>query len=240
MDEHDLDGTATAHEALPATSLCPTWAPLLSQLKATLFNESPPPCATIHASNASTLNLLLRSLLSELDETCTLPRYVFVDCLICHSPKSIYDHILNTLANWEPKYSSALSGAQNWDGRVDLPEGEDEERPSKRRRLAWDTTELPAPSLAKGALGGHVDDSLSAFLEGLGAVFQIDQELDDRAAALPRFILFENAERLANMSQTATTAGITALEDNVNEGAFLAALTRLSELVRSHTEPRSG
>ena len=235
MNGHDLDGRAPASLLPPAAGLppiCPTWAPLLAQLKATLFNEAPPPCATIHASNASsTLNLLLRSLLSELDDTSVLPRYVFVDCLILHSPRAIYDHILNTLASWQPRYCSTLGGAQNWDGRVDLLE-RDDERPNKRARLDWDTTEAPAPSLGKGALGGHVNDSLAAFLEGLQAIFRIDSELETQQKALPRFILFENAERLANMSQTAATAGITALEDNVNEGAFLAALTRLTELVR--------
>lgn len=235
MNGYDLDETATTN-SIPPAALFPTWAPLLSQLKASLFTESPPPCATIHASNASALNLLLRSVLSELDQTSVLPRYIFVDCVIVHSPKAIYDHILNEFASWNPKYSASLGGAQNWDGRVDLPEMEDR-RPSKRAKLDWDTTETPVPSLAKGALAGHVDDSLAAFLEGLQAMFKIDAELESqnqRTGALPRFVLFENAERLANTSQTATTAGVTALEDNVNEGAFLAALTRLGELVSAH------
>jgi len=224
--------------SLPASdleALLPAWAGLIRQLRNTLLNQSPPPSLSLHApSSASTLKLALQSLFRE--DNGALPNAVFVDCLLFYNPKAIYDTILNGLAGWKAEYSSTLEGAQNWDGRVDeiqdvLVEDESEEQPAKRRRLQWDTTELPAAQRAKGALAGHMDDSLAAFLEGLHAIYRLAAEIEPAGSSTPRYIVFHHAERLVNISQAAATAGATALEDSVNEGTFFAALTRLSELV---------
>lgn len=95
------------------------------------------------------------------------------------------------------------------------------------KRRVWDTDALPeesggASAAAKGALGGHVNDSLAAFIEALQKCFELDDQ--------PKFIVFEHAERLLPMSH-ATGIASNAIEAGVHDGAFLAALSRLGELV---------
>lgn len=196
--------------------LLPTLSTTITQLQTQLHPAHPTRLLHLHAPFQPDLtSVLLRALLRS-------TQHVFVDCITCHTPRLIYDVALNALAQWRPRFSQRHAGALNWDGQLDGFHPQ-QDGPSIEPRV-WDTELLPEESSAKGALAGHANDSLAAFIEGLQTIFELDQE--------PKFLVFERAERLSTMSHAAATS-TNAIEPGVHDGAFLAALSRLGELVCS-------
>ena len=186
--------------------LLPSLAPTIDLIAAHL--ALPPPVLFVHAPSSTALVPLLIRALAPARELC-----VHLDCIELHEPRLIYDRALNGLAGWDVGYAEKYGGVPNWDGR----------EASARKRGRWDPEERPPSDTAKGAVGVHANDAMAAFIAALQRIFALDA--DDR----PRFLVFDHAERLVQLHDGSAGAGIAA---HVNEGAFLAALSRLGEFVR--------
>lgn len=199
--------------------LLPTLRESLDQLHNALDPHYPTRLLHLHSPFQPQLtSILLRAFLKP-------HQHVFVDCVALHSPKLIYDVVLNGLAQWSPVFSSEFHGALNWNGQLEYHTHLDY---LNQQRRVWDTEMLPEVTGAKGALAGHYNESLASFLEGLQKLFELDTR--------PKVIIFESAHRLLPMAHTSATTS-NALEPGVHDGAFLAAMTRLGEFVRAMYGP---
>jgi hypothetical protein len=229
LERDDLDQKM---DSLPYEALYATFQSIQDQLSALRLQLSTSSHATprqvyVHAPfSPSVTSLVLHSLLDTNENESILPSAAFVDCLIQYQPRVIYDSILNALAGWSSVWSDALGGAQNWNGRTEGFEVE-EDPETGQRRIHWDTTRPPVVSTARGALAGHSSDSLGAFIEGLQALYALEPD-----HTFPKFIVFFHAHQLLYMSHATASAAVNqVVESGTNDGTFLAALSRLGELV---------
>ena len=215
-------------DQLPA--LLPSLQPFAAELQLRL--TAPPPVLHVHSTYAPAItSAVLRAVLSS-DASSIAPRAVFLDCVALHSARLIFDTALNGFAAWTPAFDAEVDGAENWDGRIEGltvagTDSEDEERPRKRKRVEWDASILPELASNRGALAGHLDDSVAAFIEGL----QLMDTIFPEASKTPRFLVFEHADRLLSINTGTSSALSHVVESGVNDGAFLAAMSRLAELV---------
>jgi origin recognition complex subunit 5 len=245
-------------------TLLPSLTPTLSLLRALLARPFPPDFLYVHAPhNARLVSKLIHCLLSPTYSPNVhlktkskslphiqhvLPRFATVDCLEVHSPKVLYDRVLNCLSGWDGSSGSAwddaLGGVENWDGRMqgvqvvqkggrrsgqpvrkrprldDDPDTEEEKGGGGEWTVAWDRS-VPRVQAGKGVLTQRKDESFDTFCDGLRAIFQLGREGKDSGGRdLDRLLVFEHAERLAfGMGEP---QGV--------EGSFLASLTRLGQM----------
>jgi hypothetical protein len=203
--------------------------PLLALKRAlSTSTSSPPRQIYIHAPfSPSVTSLVLHSLLDASDNESAFPAAAFVDCMISYSPRLIYDSVLNALAGWTPEWNDGLDGAPNWDGRT---QGFDiVEDVTGKKRVRWNKRLPTVVPKGRNVLTGHANDSLGAFLDGLKALYTLEPEANH-----PKFIIFRNAEQLLPMTHApAAATASSARETGTQDGAFMAALSRLGELVDS-------
>jgi hypothetical protein len=211
------------------TTLDSLQLPLLALKRALSTSTSAPPRQIyIHAPfSPSVTSLVLHALLDASENESAFPSAAFIDCMISYSPRLIYDSVLNALAGWTPEWDDSLDGAPNWDGRTqsfNLVEDA-----SGKKRVRWNKRLPIIVPKGRNALTGHANDSLGAFLDGLKALYTLETE-----AIHPKFIVFCNAEQLLPMTHApAAATASSARETGTQDGAFMAALSRLGELVCS-------
>jgi hypothetical protein len=255
-------------------ALLPSLSHTLSLLRALLDRPSPPDFLYIHAPHNTRLvsKVLIYLLQPIFSPPCpassgngssarrskkaekpphiqrVLRRLATVDCVELHSPKILYDRVLNVLSGWEGSaqgWDDGVGGVENWDGRLEGAEvtmkkrggkSRTEERTRKRPRLdsdaeddedgggdlwtvEWDRS-VPRAHTGKGVLTQRKDESFDAFCDGLRSIFELGGERPDGEEDLDRLLLFEHAERLA----------LGFGENQALEGIFLSSLTRLGQM----------
>lgn len=221
-----------------------SWQPVYAHLSALLQSPYPPRSIFVHApSNLDVAAQLLAACMpatygsdhsqADVDDIphpsiqSLLPSAVFVDCAEVASTKALYGRVLNTLSGWGTgRWDDVYGGVVNWDGRQDgYRVTKDGQRSTPR--LVWDLDSTPAPlASTNGALStSRKDESLSGFLEGLRAVFDLGKTDSHPSTSQdpPRFIVLVNADRLSQ---------IETIQAGQPEGMLLAVFMRIGELVR--------
>lgn len=223
-----------------------------------LSASHPPPCVFVYApSNAPLVGTIVRQHLACITQPPRsdpptvqelLPKVATVDLRELHSPRLVYDRVLNLLAGWSRDeavmgWNDGASTVENWSGRQDGLSvcQRDDARPSKRARLEtpleggdegagdaewvldWDrTTSGQALPL------GQRNDSLDAWYQGLREIFTLGGASDEPHRR--RFIVVESASYIDELASAGNVQG--AAKETGLGMTFGAALLRLSELVR--------
>ena len=234
--------------SIPAELLdrLPSFQPALLLLRALLHSPFPPRSLFVHATNnlrflPAILHTSVPALsqqqqelnygeddIEQPDIQTILPNATFIDCAELASQKALFGRILNGLSGWgSGVWDDSLGGVLNWDGRQEGYHAFKSEENGNNAIWAinWDdgrARDSFTASAAKGIMRERKDESLSNFLDGIRAVFDLGKEQSTKMAIKPRFVILHHAENIP---------GLESFSIGQSEGTLLAAIMRIGELV---------
>lgn len=226
----------------------------ISQLNKTLSASHQPSSIFIHApTNPELVTEIVQQRLNfysrrdfstEIEPSAQdlLPKVVKIDLRELHSPRLIYDRILNLLAGWrkengEGELDEESGMVENWNGRQEGLEIKSSERPSKRVRLNEEGDSRDGEEqkwslewnreVGQGLGDGlRRNESLDGFYQGLREVFTLGD--GSKGKEQRRYLLFENAGYIEDLAGGGTNG---APKETGIGMTFAGALSRLGELV---------
>lgn len=220
-----------------------TLQPSLLTLRAVLRSPFPPRSIFIRAtSNASLAEQLVRASLptsafTDLEAAPhiqqLLPQACFVDCAELAGQKALYGRILNTLSGWgHGRWDDEVGGVLSWNGAqegYDVVRSDAEDGAKDAWSIRWNMDRVKdynSRTAERGIMGERRDESMSSFLGGLREIFKLGESTACTTPRRTRFVILQNAERLAALESLAV---------GQTEGTLVAVVLRLAELVSRRT-----